>query len=125
MYHDALANQTVVFAYSVINNLNIRKGRIVPPISYTPDVALTAYDAAGTEIRYVQIEDQGDFEFVPQADGEVRVCLRSLNRRQKLFNFAFDVFFRDAHTQKKETNFKLNGYLNMKLDSVSTSLESV
>ena len=75
-------------------------------MNYLPDVTLTAYDDGGNEIRYVQMESQGEFEFVPQKTGEVKVCLKSLHQRQKLFNFAFDVSFKDVTTTKLETDFQ-------------------
>ena len=74
-------------------------------MTYNPDVALTAYDEDGAEIRYVQMEPRGDFDFVPQKTGEVKVCLKSLHQRQKLFNFAFEVSFKDVQTTKLETDF--------------------
>ena len=65
LFHNATENQTVTFAYEVVNNINTRNGRMTSPMTYLPDVALYAYDADGEESRYVQIESQGEFGFVP------------------------------------------------------------
>lgn len=48
-----------------MNNINTRNGRMTSPMTYLPDVSLTAYDEDGNEIRYVQMESKGEFEFVP------------------------------------------------------------
>lgn len=99
-YHSAMENQTVTFVYRVVDNINTRNGRMTSPMTYLPDVVLTAYDADGEEYRYFQIEAAGEFGFRPRKSGEVRICLKSQHPRQKLFNFAFDVEFKDNTTQK-------------------------
>lgn len=98
LYHDAVENQMVAFAYEIVDNINTRNGRMTSPMTYLPDVVLTAYDADGEEYRYFQMESKGEFGFRPRKTGEIRICLKSQHQRQKLFNFAFDVSFKDNTT---------------------------
>lgn len=96
MYYEGKKGKEIIFHYKVVSNFNMRKQELVNnDMGFMPQVGITISQEGSEYEKYQQLDQQDYVDYVPTIDGEVKVCMKGLNTRQKLYNFGFEVWFDD------------------------------
>ena len=115
-------NLTVV--YRLINNIDTLFVDYSKPQNYIPDMQVRILDPNNTEIQFFQLDEAYNKTFSSTINGFCSVCFKSLNTRQKMNKFAFDVDFIDLNSslEQNETSAKI---LNTKIKYILNKLDQV